>query len=147
MYLEGFLVSLLAVNFLMTSSKWVKGLILLIWPLSVPFLLYGLYNKYKGLLQNPMLGALMGLGTNPFESSDNELGAHSGSCGSSQLPFEFKIPEFPQSLPACDEVEDCEESRNCEESRHCEESHNSIINPECQFTHSEEQIKETQGNN
>ena len=64
MYIEGLLVSTVAVSFgALIKSKWLRVLALSIWPLAMPYLMYRLYLKYAGVItqlkDNPFLSAML----------------------------------------------------------------------------------------
>jgi len=90
MYGEGFLFSILAVQLAGPDSRLLKLCLLLVWPIATPILLFKLYQRYKDLLQNPMLGALTGL---DLFNGSGDICCNEGA--SPHVRVGLEIPSFP----------------------------------------------------
>lgn len=74
MYLEGLLVSAVVVNMSHLESRFCKLLAVAIWPMSMPYLAYKTYTKYKSYLS--MFSNLQGSLSNPMpDASDTSMDA------------------------------------------------------------------------
>lgn len=66
MYLEGLLFSGVVINFAPIERKWLKFLIVSIWPVAIPYLVYKIYATYAVLISqfknNPLFSMMLNQG-------------------------------------------------------------------------------------
>lgn len=91
MYLEGLLLAGI-VSVVTKPSKWAIPLIVLLWPIALPFLTYKTFLKYHPLIkemqQNPLISTMLGL--NLPQQGQSPVAAILGASSQPQVnPFEM----------------------------------------------------------